>query len=406
MEFCQKFTEGERVAGHLLPGMEYRLPTEAQWEYACRAGTTGDYAGPLDSMAWYRANSGEIAHPVKMKRPNPWGLYDMHGNVLEWCSDWYASYSPESQVNPAGPVDGAFRVARGGSWLFTGAYCRSAARYKNSPGTPLSYLGLRLALVLIYAPASAPIPPPPPKIDFLAAPALGKSYHTSAGTNMVWIAPGSFQMGDSTGHGDSDEKPVHEVRLTTGYWLGESDVTQDEWQAVIGYNPSHTTGGNLPVESVSWSDAAEYCQKLTQRERDAGHLLPGMHYDLPTEAQWEYACRAGTTGDYAGDLEAMTWYHANSRDQTHDVKTKRPNAWGLYDMHGNVWEWCSDWYGSYSAGTQVDPTGPANGAFRVRRGGAASLFSPSCRSAYRNRLTPDIHDHEQGFRLAAVPSNE
>ena len=126
------------------------------------------------------------------------------------------------------------------------------------------------------------------------------------------------------------------------------------------------------MESVSWSDAAEYCQKLTQRERDAGHLLPGMHYDLPTEAQWEYACRAGTTGDYAGDLEAMTWYHANSRDQTHDVKTKRPNAWGLYDMHGNVLEWCMDNFDEryYANSLLNDPSGPRIGSCGVRRGGA------------------------------------
>jgi formylglycine-generating enzyme required for sulfatase activity len=222
--------------------------------------------------------------------------------------------------------------------------------------------------------------------------------------NMVWIAPASFQMGDATGRGRADEKPVHEVRLATGYWLGESEVTQEQWQAVMGTNPSHFKGPNLPVEGVSWNDAVEYCQKLTQRERAAGRLRAGVEYRLPTEAQWEYACRARSTGDYGGDLEAMAWHDSNSGGRTHEVKTKRPNAWGLYDMHGNVWEWCSDWYGSYSAGLQVDPKGPGTGPARVVRGGSWNDSGPNCRSARRLSSTPEARSNFLGFRLAAVPS--
>ena len=223
---------------------------------------------------------------------------------------------------------------------------------------------------------------------------------------MVWIAPGSFQMGDATGNGDGDEKPVHEVRLSAGYWLGESEVTQGQWQAVMGNNPSHFNGDALPVESVSWDEAVAFCRKLTESERAKGKLPAGLEYRLPTEAQWEYGCRAGTTGDYAGELDSMAWYDSNSGRQTHEVKTKRPNAWGLYDMHGNVREWCSDQFRIYPAGTQVDPTGATDDASRVYRGGSWDCPAGGCRSASRDRYTPGVGDSNLGFRLAAVLSSE
>jgi formylglycine-generating enzyme required for sulfatase activity len=276
------------------------------------------------------------------------------------------------------------------------------ARRSGRKGWSWAAVGAALVVVWIII---ANFGPSRSHIKFLDAPALGKSYRARAGINMVWIAPGSFQMGDSMGSGGSDEKPVHEVRLTTGYWLGESDVTQEQWQVVMGSNPSAFVRDNLPVQDVSWHDAVEFCQRLTQRERAAAHLLPGMEYCLPTEAQWEYACRAGTTGDYAGNLDAMAWYDLYIEEGPHVVKTKRPNAWGLYDMHGNVSEWCSDWYGNYSAGTQVDPTGPSNGADRVTRGGAWDYTGKDCRSASRYKTTPEGSRNELGFRLAAVPSS-
>ncbi len=424
--FCRKFTASERARGHLPAGIEYRLPTEAQWEYACRAGTTGDYAGDLDAMAWYGSNSENTTHEVKTKSPNAWGLYDMHGNVWQWCSDWYGNYSSGSQVDPAGPDSGAKRVFRGGSWADFDRRCRTAIRRGRTPGNSDRNLGFRLAAVpsigsgamagtgtgvAVTGPGVAPARDErTEKIYFGDAPEPGKSYHASEGINMVWIAPGSFQMGDSTGHGGDDEKPVHEVRLATGYWLGESDVTQAQWQAVMGNNPSNFKGGSLPVEHVSWYDAVAFCRKFTGSERARGHLPAGIEYRLPTEAQWEYACRAGTTGDYAGDLDAMAWYGSNSENTTHEVKTKSPNAWGLYDMHGNVWQWCSDWYGNYSSGSQVDPAGPDSGANRVFRGGAWYMSGGRCRSASRYRDAPgcrylNCRYLNLGFRLAAVPSS-
>ena len=136
-----------------------------------------------------------------------------------------------------------------------------------------------------------------------------------------------------------------------------------------GTNPSRFKGANLPVEQVSYDEALAFCRKVTEQERAAGRLPEGYEYTLPTEAQWEYACRAGTTGNYAGNLDAMAWYSGNSGSTTHAVGGKQANGWGLNDMHGNVWEWCLDWYGNYAGGRVTDPRGASSGSNRVGRGG-------------------------------------
>jgi len=169
----------------------------------------------------------------------------------------------------------------------------------------------------------------------------------------------------------------------------------------MGSNSSRFKGGQLPVENVSWGDAMEFCRKLTERERQAGRLPSGTIYTLPTEAQWEYACRAGTTGDYAGEVDAMAWYAKNSGAATHAVGTKQANAWGLHDMHGNVWEWCADWYADKLPGGSVsDSKGPASGSFRVRRGGSWGYDAAYCRSAFRDGVSPGYRNGILGFRLA------
>ena len=168
----------------------------------------------------------------------------------------------------------------------------------------------------------------------------------------------------------------------------------------MGSNPSHFKGGQLPVENVSWGDAMEFCRKLTERERQAGRLPTGTIYTLPTEAQWEYACRAGTTGDYAGKVDAMAWYAKNSGAATHAVGTKQANAWGLHDMHGNVWEWCEDWYADKLPGGSVsDFKGAASGSLRVNRGGSWWNDAANCRSAFRIRFSPGNRYDDLGFRL-------
>ncbi len=179
------------------------------------------------------------------------------------------------------------------------------------------------------------------------------------------------------------------------FWLGDSAVTQGFWQATMGNNPSHFTGDlNRPVEQVSWVDCQRFFTILNGQVR-------GMTATFPTEAQWEYACRTGTIGDYSGDLNAMAWYIRNSGRKTHPVKTKAANAWGLYDMHGNVWQWCADRYGEYPSGAVTDPVGPATGSFYVNRGGCWSGEAWSCRSAFRGRDQNDHRSNSVGFRICA-----
>ena len=207
----------------------------------------------------------------------------------------------------------------------------------------------------------------------------------------VDIPAGEFLMGSD--NGEDDEKPVHRVSIKA-FRMGKYEVTQEQWQAVMGSNPSYfkSCGGNCPVESVGWSDVQIFLQRLNARN-------DGYTYRLPTEAEWEYACRAGTTGDYAGELSLMAWYSDNSDSKPHPVGQKSPNRWGLYDMHGNVWEWCADWYGSYSSEAQTDPTGPATGSGRVVRGGGWGGNAASLRAADRGRSAPSGRRNDLGFRL-------
>ena len=162
-------------------------------------------------------------------------------------------------------------------------------------------------------------------------------------------------------------KTQHEVTITKPFYMGKYVVTQEQYEAIMGNNPSHFKGAQNPVEMVSWDDAQAFCQKLSKKS--------GKTVRLPTEAEWEYACRAGTStkyysGDSEEDLKRVAWYEANSNDTTHPVGQKEPNKFGLYDMHGNVWQWCQDWYGDYTANEVADPQGPAQGASRVLRGGS------------------------------------
>jgi len=237
--------------------------------------------------------------------------------------------------------------------------------------------------------------------EFLA---LAQKVNEATGIKLVLITPGTFLMGSPSGEKDrsSDEGPQTQVTLTKFYWLGATGVTQGQYQAVMGNNPSDfkNVGADAPVENVSWNDAMAFCRKLTEREKAVGRLPEGYVYTLPTEAQWEYACRAGTTGARYGNLDDIAWYFGNSGNTTHPVGQKQPNAWGLSDMIGNVWQWCSDWYGTYPGGSVSDPIGPASGPDRVRRGGSWSGTAGNCRSAIRAWLAPGYRFNFLGFRLA------
>jgi formylglycine-generating enzyme required for sulfatase activity len=225
----------------------------------------------------------------------------------------------------------------------------------------------------------------------------------------VSIPSGSFSMGSLD---QNDAQPIHTVTLD-GFEMSESEVTQSQYMAVMGINPSFFTGDdNLPVEQVTWFDAVRFCNRLS----DEGGLnrcynetawecdFTKNGYRLPTEAEWEYACRAGSTtiyycGDNEDNLSSAGWYKGNSGSNTHPVKMKTPNAWGLYDMHGNVWEWCNDWYETYNDGIAQNPIGPITGTDRLRRGGAYSSIASFCPVYYRWSSPPETLVDYIGFRV-------
>ena len=440
MEFCAKLTAIEREAGRLPEGYEYTLPTEAQWEYACRAGTTtafnngtnipteeqtgyyyddngswhqGEPCPNLDEVGWYSHNSrysnGNLdIHPVGQKQPNAWGLYDMHGNVWEWCLDWYRSYPTTAVTDPKGPVTGSYRVNRGGSIARYADSCRSANRNGPPDGWYID-AGFRVALAPIRVSKDVTIP-----------------LSEDVNLDMIWIEPGTFMMGSPEDElGRRDDEVQHQVTLTKGYWLGKYEVTQAQYEAVMGTNPSWYKGADLPVECVSWYDAKEFCSKLTALEREAGRLPEGYRYTLPTEAQWEYACRAGTTTalnsganlsktDKSSEMNQVGWYWYNAGVESYEegltctrpVGQKMANIWGLYDMHGNVAEWCSDFYEDYPASAVVDPTGADTGIDRVVRWGSWWHYAWVCRSACRGYDASDAKYTNLGFRVALAPVKE
>jgi formylglycine-generating enzyme required for sulfatase activity len=242
-----------------------------------------------------------------------------------------------------------------------------------------------------------------------------KFFTNSLGMKFVYIHSGSFMMGSSLNpllienrYGGkakwySDECPQHEVTLTKSFYMQTTEVTQKQWLAVLGNNPSGflNCGENCPVEKVSWDDVQKFIKRLNQKEGSG-------KYRLPTEAEWEYACRAGSTtafcfGNDIGMLAEHTWFGANSIDWSHQAGQKKPNAWGLYDMHGNVWEWCQDWYGIYPSEPVRDPKGPPSGSHRVSKGGSWRSAARFCRSAHRYGVDPGYRRPTRGFRLVKDP---
>ena len=238
-------------------------------------------------------------------------------------------------------------------------------------------------------PDYAMVRPPEPLRD-------GSFTDLTTGTEMIFVKGGCYQMGDTFGGGDADEKLVHEA-CVSDFYIGKYEVTQGQWREVIGSNPSHfsSCGDNCPVEKVSWNDAQDFISRLNSRS--------GKWYRLPTEAEWEYAARSGGKSEkYAGgaDVDSLAWYSINSGSKTHPVGQKQPNGLGLYDMSGNVWEWCADWHKYYSQSPRDNPEGPSSGSYRVLRGGGWFNDDARTRAAFRNRNKPDDRDSGLGFRLA------
>ena len=216
---------------------------------------------------------------------------------------------------------------------------------------------------------------------------------------LVRIQPGEFLMGSPENEKDRhhDEGPQHRVRISKPFYMGKYEVTQGQWQAVMGSNPSSIQDPKNPVDGISWDDCQGFLAKLNAK-------MKGRHFRLPTEAEWEYACRAGSAngycfGDAEPELRDYAWYGDNSDMKPHLVGQKKPNVWGLYDMHGNVWEWCQDWHGTYAEPAQTDPTGSASGSYRVLRGGVCYYNASYCRSAYRYINYPFARYSYRGVRL-------
>ena len=244
------------------------------------------------------------------------------------------------------------------------------------------------------------------KVDI--SPTIGKANYTpnvktfyanGVSFDMVEVRGGTFRMGATSEQGEgatSDVKPVHSVTLS-GYYIGKTEVTQALWQAVMGSNPSEFTGDELPVEYVSWYDCQEFIRKL--------NALTGQNFRLPTEAEWEFACRGGNNSrgyKYSGSnyIVNVAWYEDNSGSEPHPVSTRLPNELGIYDMSGNVWEWCSNWHGEYSGEAQTNPAGPYDGYRRIGRGGSWRDRSDDCLSAIRSAGSPDKGSCALGLRLA------
>jgi len=358
-----------------LTGKLYRLPTESEWEFAARGGNKSKgckYSGSknLENVAWYEKNSNKQTHPVGTKSPNELDIYDMSGNVWEWCSDWFGEYSSKTETNPHGPISGSSRVFRGGSWCSNAFSSRVSFRFGNYPGSSYNALGFRLACS-----SSHPVEP-----------------------EMVFVQGGTFMMGATPEQGNDcfyNEKPAYKVTISD-FFICKYVVTQDQWKAVMDNNPSHFKGEKLPVEQVSWDDVQVFIRKL--------NLLTGKEYRLPTEAEWEFAARGGNKSKgykYSGsnNVGNVAWYYDNS-NQTHPVGTKSPNELGIYDMSGNVWEWCSDWYGDYSSNAQTNPQGPKSGSQRVNRGGSWCYFARYARVSVHSGNQPDARINILGFRLA------
>jgi len=453
----------------------YRLPTEAEWEYAARAGTvTAYYSGGnsltnvcglepnLDGAAWFCGNSSGRPHDVGLKAPNPWGFYDMSGNVREWAHDWYGPFVADAATDPVGPLGGDRRVLRGGSWDTTPAMTRSASRNSTSPSDRFGILGLRLARTVCVGGSDFDDDGVANCLDECPDDGLKATFGVcgcgvadedsdndgtpdcndqcpdnrervappcvAAPLGYVRVEPGSFDMGSPVNEfGRFDNERLHRVTLTRPFAIKVTEVTQREWQDVMGDNPSFfvACGGDCPVERVAWVDAVDFVNRLSdaqglQRCYDGQRVFQGLDcpgYRLPTEAEWEYAARAGTTTAYHSgrnfqdncnfdaNLDAVGWYCGNAGGQTHPVASKQANTWGLFDMHGNVLELTHDWLADYPAGESVDPIGPLAGAVKVLRGGSYNDLARINRSAMRAnagidfRLSPAL-----GFRPARTLS--
>jgi|GEM_PF-1245219 len=453
VEFCRLLTAHEKMAGQA-----YRLPTEAEWEFACGSGTSTDYYSgnttqDLEPAAWFGVNSDRRSHPVGEKKPNAFGLFDMHGNLFEWVHDaWDANYYQQFADQPATDPQGTNvateeRVLRGGAWMShllanrTQARLYAAATTKN-PGmglrVALSVDAVRVAIERANSPAAAIAPFDAEKARehqeawarYLGVPV---EYTNSVGMKFRLIPPGEYTRGANKDEVDAaaielkdpnwiqllaSEAPPHRVIITSPFYLGISEVTQGQYELATKSNPSYFaptgTGAKnvvdidhtlLPVEQINWQQANSLCRLLGEKEKRAAES-----YLLPTEAEWEFACRAGTTskfwsGDTSEDLAKSDWVGANYTGRTHAVATLPANPFGLFDLHGNVWEFCRDaWdrdaYQQFNNKPAIDPVVTGKKPIQIMlRGGDVSRPALLCRASVRHAGSSEFGHASVGVRL-------
>jgi formylglycine-generating enzyme required for sulfatase activity len=472
-----------------IDGREYRLPTEAEWEYACRAGTQSAYAFGDEDLARHANAAGAAPQgdgldvfpgtaPVGTFPPNAWGLHDFHGNAAEWCADWFGPPPGGSATDPAGPASGRQRVRRGGSWYSDPEGLRAGARASDPPHARSAETGFRLvapapsrATVPSPAPDAPPAvpmePPSPPPDPPVRAPTVVEVpvaarpsvpppeevssasqdppsaaprpfeptpwqvegarafetppvYENALGQRFVFVPAGEYVRGAPPSEAGRDDGEVqHLVRITKPFYVQTTEVTNAQFRR---FRPSHRSGARAghsldgesqPVTRIAWADADAFAHWLTEQT--------GLLHRLPTEAEWEYACRAGSTTPFPwGADPAAGPRHANGSDPvtreqgitesagwpgddgfrvTAPVGSYPPNAWGVHDMIGNVWEWVRDRAQVYPTGAVTDPTGAAEGDLRILRGGGYMAPVSALRSAFRLPYRPDMDDDDNGFRL-------
>ena len=421
-----------------LRGVSVRLPTEAEWEYACRAGTktrfafgdvlNGDQACCDGNRPYGTSEDGETwkMGPPKVGRfsrfANGWGFNDMHGSLFEWCADWYEPHARVDQTDPTGPSSGDRKVIRGGCWRSPARQCRSAFRAPCDPDARNVTVGFR-----ICSPGN---PPKPSVAGPVTKPAVksasvkpldmtklkpGTCNRIALNIDMepefLWCPPGSFLMGSPETEDELNRagEDRHEVVFTKGFWMAKYEVTKSLWQEVMRDDSYGVLdGAREPKSGIAWDDCTNFLARLNRR-------LQGVRARLPTEAEWEYACRAGTKTAFSfGDILNGDQACCNGNDPYGTLErgevwkmgpakvgnyAKFANKWGINDMHGNLFEWCADWFSAYPKTKQTDPTGPAAGDAKIVRGGCWRYAARQCRSAFRTRFDPGTSNDMIGFRF-------
>ncbi|NLR91924.1 formylglycine-generating enzyme family protein [Flammeovirga agarivorans] len=369
-------------------GEQFRLPTEAEWEYAAKGGANTMYSGSefYDDVGWFVNNSNSLQE-VGTKQPNAYGLYDMSGNVWEWVYDWYGEYPTYEESNPTGPSYGEYRVVRGGSHnssIDIGVTLRNG----SEPDASYNDAGFRLAASDVTANNQE---------EEVENESLTINIAEYTTMEVIRIPGGEFNMGSD--YGDYNETPVRSVSVSD-FYMGKYEVTQAQWVAVMGYNPSTYYGDNYPVDNISWEEAVNFLERISN--------YSGYIFRLPTEAEWEYAAKANENFTYAGsdNINDVGWVGSNSFEAPSEVGTKKSNAFGLYDMTGNISEWVYDWYDTYSYDDTYNPYGPAYGTYKVLRGGSYLTIDDASTNTYRGYILPTGSVQALGFRAVSSTVQE